>query len=120
MSETAPDDSPGYLRALHMLARRPGHAITLEEHRALTANSPRALRLTHPAPPQRRRPHRHRSVLVNPTPVLRPIANSGLRRVDDMLSPEAKERLWADLAEIARCRREAIARAHECVIGGAA
>jgi len=57
---------------------------------------------------------------VNPTPILRPIANSGLRRVDDMLSPEAKERLRADLAEIARCRREAIARSHECVIGGAA
>lgn len=43
MTDTAPDDSPGYLRALHMLARKPGHAITLEEHRALTANSGRAL-----------------------------------------------------------------------------
>jgi hypothetical protein len=51
-------------------------------------------------------------------PVLHPIANCGMRRTKELLSPEARERLQIALAEIARCRREAMARAHEYVIGG--
>lgn len=51
-------------------------------------------------------------------PVLRPIANSGLRRVEDLLPPDVRKKLRDDLIEMERCRRRALAFAHTYVIGG--
>lgn len=51
--------------------------------------------------------------------VLVPIANSGLRRVDDLLTTEQRRKLRDDLIEMERCRRQGLAFASSYVIGGA-
>ncbi len=51
-------------------------------------------------------------------PVLRPITNSGLRRVEDLLPPDVRRKLRDDLIEMERCRRRAQAFAANYVIGG--